>query len=164
MIRDGDVFVIRDSSGFFNTFEFDSGPEVLISYDPTNGPAITDGLQFMLDAVRYEFDVAGGTPGVSANTVAIPLPANATFKQLVDAIKQNVGNGVTVSSEGNRMTFSGATVGDFTQMQSRESLLIRELTATSVHSPSRFRSWLRIPPATSPLALALRSILPRFQV
>ncbi len=37
----------------------------------------------------------------------------------MDAITRGVGNGVTVSSDGNRMNFSGATTGDFSQLQAR---------------------------------------------
>ncbi len=80
VIRDGDQFRILDSVGFTSIFEFDSGPEVRINYDPVSGPQITDGLQFRLDGVTYEFDVSGGVPGVTAGSIAIRLPVESHLK------------------------------------------------------------------------------------
>ncbi len=119
IITDGSSFAILDSANFTNTFEFDSGPEVRINYDPVNGPNITDGLQFRLDGTIYEFNTSSGLPGVSPGTVAINISSNATQRQLVDAISRSVINGVSVTSEGNRITFGGALIGDFTQMQNQ---------------------------------------------
>ncbi len=45
VIRDGDRFTVLDSANFTVNFEFDSGPEVLLNYNPSAGLAITDGLQ-----------------------------------------------------------------------------------------------------------------------
>ena len=119
LIRDGDTFTILDSSNFTATFEFDSGPEVLVNYNPASGLFITDGLQFKLDGVVYEFNTIQGTPGVTAGAIPVNISETSTYKQVVDAIARSVINGVTVTSEGNRLTFGGALIGDFTQLQNR---------------------------------------------
>ena len=119
VIRDGDSFTLLDSSNFTATFEFDSGPEVLVNYNPAAGLFITDGLQFKLDGVVYEFNTIQGTPGVTPGAIAINISQTSTYKQVVDAIARSVGNGITVTSEGNRLTFGGALIGDFTQLQNQ---------------------------------------------
>lgn len=119
LIRDGDSFVLLDSSNFTATFEFDSGPEVRVNYNPALGLKVTDGLQFKLDGVVYEFDTTEGTPGVTAGAIAIKVSESASYRQFVDAIARSVINGVAVTSEGSRLTFGGALIGDFTQMQNR---------------------------------------------
>lgn len=119
LIKDGDSFTLLDSLGFTATFEFDSGPEVLVNYDPANGFRITDGLQFKLDGVVYEFETVQGTPGVTAGAIPVRINELGTYRQLVDAIARSVINGVQVTSEGNRLTFGGALIGDFTQLQNR---------------------------------------------
>ncbi len=119
LIRDGDSFTLLDSSNFTATFEFDSGPEVLVNYNPAAGLRITDGLQFRLDGVVYEFNTIQGTPGVTPGAIPIQISETSTYKQLVDAIARSVGNGITVTSEGNRLTFGGALIGEFTQLQNQ---------------------------------------------
>ncbi|MGN6135087.1 MAG: hypothetical protein ACTHOU_11350, partial [Aureliella sp.] len=119
LIQDGDSFTLLDSSNFTATFEFDSGPEVLVNYDPANGFRITDGLQFKLDGVVYEFDTVQGTPGVTAGAIPVKINELGSYRQLVDAIARSVVGGVQVTSEGNRLTFGGALIGDFTQLQNQ---------------------------------------------
>lgn len=119
LINDGDSFTLLDSANFTAVFEFDSGPEVLVNFDPAAGLTIADGSQFKLDGNLYEFDTLQGTPGVTPGAIAIPINAQGSFRQLVDAIARHVQNGITVTADGNRMTFSGATVGDFTQLQNQ---------------------------------------------
>ncbi len=119
VIRDGDSFTLLDSSNFTATFEFDSGPEVLVNYNPAAGLFITDGVQFKLDGVVYEFNTVQGTPGVTPGAIAINISETSTYRQLVDAIARSVTSGVTVTSEGNRLTFGGALIGDFTELQNR---------------------------------------------
>lgn len=119
VIRDGDTFTLLDSSNFTATFEFDSGPEVQVNYNPASGLIITDGLQFKLDGVVYEFNTIQGTPGVTPGAIPIQISETSTYRQLVDAIARSVGNGITVTSEGNRLTFGGALIGDFTQLQNQ---------------------------------------------
>ncbi len=117
IIRDGDQFVLLDSSNFQQTFEFDSGPEVRFNYNPAAGLKITDGLQFRLDGVVYEFNTIQGAPGVTPGAIAINISELSTQKQVVDAIARSVTSGVVVTMDGNRITFGGALIGDFTQMQ-----------------------------------------------
>ncbi len=64
-IRDGDVFTLRDSSNFAVRFEFNFGPEVLATLDPSQGRFISDGMRFTLDGKTYEFD-AGSVLVVNA--------------------------------------------------------------------------------------------------
>lgn len=119
LINDGDSFTLLDSSNFTAIFEFDSGPEVLVNYNPASGQRITDGLKFSLDGVVYEFDTDQGVPGVSAGAIAIRFNELGSYRQLVDAIAASVASNITVTSEGNRLTFGGALIGDFTQLQNR---------------------------------------------
>lgn len=58
LIQDGDQFVIVDGNAppTSTVIEFDLGPQVVVNYDPTTGNVITDGMQFDLDGVTYEFD------------------------------------------------------------------------------------------------------------
>ncbi|MCC6508553.1 MAG: pre-peptidase C-terminal domain-containing protein, partial [Pirellulaceae bacterium] len=119
IIRDGDSFTLLDSSNFTATFEFDSGPEVLVNYNPAAGLRITDGMQFELDGIVYEFNTLQGTPGVTPGAIPIEISETSTYAQLVDAIARSVGNGYVVTSEGNRLTFGNALIGDFTQLQNQ---------------------------------------------
>ncbi|MGN6545586.1 MAG: dockerin type I domain-containing protein [Aureliella sp.] len=119
LINDGDTFTLLDSANFTAVFEFDSGPEVLVNWDPAAGQTIADGTQFKLDGVVYEFDTLQGTPGTAPGTIAIPINAQGTYRQLVDAIARHVKSGITVTSEGNRLTFGGAMTSDFTQLQNQ---------------------------------------------
>jgi GEVED domain/Dockerin type I domain/Bacterial pre-peptidase C-terminal domain len=59
LISDGTRFTVRDATNFPYVFEFDSGPELRVSYDPAGGRFMRDGDQFTLDGVRYEFDTGG---------------------------------------------------------------------------------------------------------
>lgn len=56
LIQDGQRFIVEDGAGFPTVFEFNLGPEVLVNYDPQAGRFVSDGMQFTLDAVTYEFD------------------------------------------------------------------------------------------------------------
>jgi hypothetical protein len=116
LIQDGQVFSVIDGTGFVTRFEFDLGPEVLVNYDPVNGPTVVDGMKFSIDGQVYEFEISAGAPGVTAGAIAIPLPANASLRQFVDAIAGRV-TGATVSYESGRMNFSGANTGDFTELE-----------------------------------------------
>ncbi|MCA9126859.1 MAG: pre-peptidase C-terminal domain-containing protein [Planctomycetales bacterium] len=58
VLRDGAQFSLIDQTGLplALNFEFDFGPEAIVSYDPISGPVIRDGMQFVVDGVTYEFD------------------------------------------------------------------------------------------------------------
>jgi hypothetical protein len=137
VIRDGQQFVLLDNVSFPAVFEFDSGPEVLVDYNPAAGRGVIDGLQFTLDGVVYEFDTPQGTPGVSPGAVAIPLSQTATLQEFVDAIARVMPAGVSVSLDGNRLNFSGAISGNFTAMQNRG--IFTDLLSSGNVSPGAIR-------------------------
>lgn len=56
--------------------------------------------------------VVGSTPG----NVRIAISEAATLREFITAISENAGAGITVSFEGGRMNFSGANLGDFTDL------------------------------------------------
>ncbi len=56
VIRDGDTFTLLDNVNFPARFEFDLGPDLLVTYDPASGRFVQDGMKFTLDGVDYEFD------------------------------------------------------------------------------------------------------------
>ncbi|MFO0939234.1 MAG: hypothetical protein U0930_00560 [Pirellulales bacterium] len=113
VIRDGDTFSVIDSTNFRTVFEFDLGPEVqLVDYT-----RVRDGMQFTLDGVVYEFEVAGGAVGVTPGANAISLPANASLQQFLDAIRQALPTSISLGYDSGRMNFAGATTGVFTQLQ-----------------------------------------------
>lgn len=116
IIRDGDAFSLVDITNFVTRFEFDFGPEVLVRYNPAAGITVTDGMQFNLDGVIYEFDLGPGAPSVSPGATAIPLSPNATLNEFVDAIRLAMPSTVTVGYLGGRLNFSGAINGSFTQL------------------------------------------------
>ncbi|MEZ6136943.1 MAG: hypothetical protein R3C53_18770 [Pirellulaceae bacterium] len=116
LIRDGQTFSVIDGGNFITRFEFNLGPDVLVNYDPVNGPVVTDGMQFELDGQVYEFEIATGTVGVTPGAIAIPLAPDASLRQFVDAIAGRVVGGVVVSYDGGRMNFNGANTGVFTDL------------------------------------------------
>ncbi|MFO0922526.1 MAG: DVUA0089 family protein, partial [Pirellulales bacterium] len=69
LLLDGARFTIRDSANFPATFEFNSGPELLLNYNQYTGRIMRDGDVFTIDGVNYEFDT-GGTLVISAATGA----------------------------------------------------------------------------------------------
>lgn len=223
VIRDGDQLTIEDGSLPPNAtnIEFDLGPQVVWNYNPSQGQFITDGMQFELDGLVYEFDTGNivvvdafngsqvtdgstvriengtgtvlifefdsdsnvigagnigvpftatmsqadlvqalvttinaqvgfgvtaeanpnsnrislvgasetqpvqvtgfglsvdGTLGVSAGANRIPISEAASLNELLLAMSQNVGGGVTIGFDSGRMNFSGATNGIFTDL------------------------------------------------
>ncbi len=117
LIRNGDSFTIQESGGALRRFEFDLGPEVQFnSSNPDTVLGVTDGMRFTIDGITYEFDT-GAPAGVGVGAVSIPLAINATLRQFVDAVASRMPSGITVSFDGGRMNFAGATTGTFTQLQ-----------------------------------------------
>jgi large repetitive protein len=116
IIRDGDAFTLVDITNFVTRFEFDLGPEVLVRYNPAAGIVVTDGMQFNLDGIVYEFDLGPGAPSVAPGAVAISLAPNATQSEFVDSIRAAMPATVTVGFLGGRLNFSGAINGSFTQL------------------------------------------------
>lgn len=118
LLRDGDIFTVIDSFNFRTRFEFDFGPEVQI-VDHTR---VTDGMQFTLDGVVYEFDNSVGAPTVSLGSTPVKLTAGQSLTQFVDAIRNAMPSSITVGFEGGRLNFSGASTGSFTQLQAAGAL------------------------------------------
>ncbi len=58
-----------------------------------------------------------GSPGVTVGTVRIPISETASLRDFVLTIDQFVAPSITVSYEGGRMNFSGATTGSFTDLE-----------------------------------------------
>jgi hypothetical protein len=116
IIRNGDAFVIQEAGGALRRFEFDLGPEVLLSSNPNTVLPVTDGMQFSIDGIVYEFDLSSPA-SVSPGATRIPLVANPTVRQFVDAIAANMPASITVSFDGGRMNFGGAATSNFTQLQ-----------------------------------------------
>ncbi|MFM8327961.1 MAG: hypothetical protein ACKN9U_24125, partial [Pirellulaceae bacterium] len=83
-ILDGSRFTLRDSSNFPITFEYNSGPELLLNVDPNGGRYLIDGDQFTLDGVTYEFET-GGTVVISATT-GLGVSDGATVRITDEAI------------------------------------------------------------------------------
>lgn len=101
------VTAINSQSGFGVTAAVNpnSGRVSLIGASTTFAPTITgSGLSL------------SGTPGVTVGNVRIPISETASLREFVQAIDQFTANSITVSFEGGRMNFSGATTGTFTDL------------------------------------------------
>ncbi len=116
VIRNGDSFFIRDATNALRRFEFDLGPEVLLSSNPNEVLAVTDGMRFRIDGTIYEFDTSA-TPDVGPGATRVAIPASPTVRQFVTAVAAAMPAGVTVSYEAGRMNFGGASTGVFTELQ-----------------------------------------------
>ncbi len=57
-----------------------------------------------------------GTPGVTLGNVQIPIEETSSLKSFLSAIDKALPDTVTLSYEGGRMNFSGATTGSFTSL------------------------------------------------
>lgn len=222
VVRDGMRITVTSSTGASVFFEFNTGPEFILSYDPAAGLNVRDGDRFEINGTIYEFDtgpvvvvsaadggaitngstvtitdnfnvsrtfeytlsgtagpgrvavpytatstqaqlvsalitainnqagfatkassVVGGNrisltntslafnasatgtglniSGAPGNTVglAIPIEENATQSQFIDAIQRAIGTTVTVSVDGTRLNFSGATTAVMTDLVNR---------------------------------------------
>lgn len=128
VIRNGDSFFIRDATNALRRFEFDFGPEVLLSANPNEVLAVTDGMRFRIDGVNYEFDTSP-TPDVGPGAARVAIPVSPTVRQFVNAIAAAMPAGVTVSYEAGRMNFGGASTGVFTE-------LVNAGVLTSLGNPS----------------------------
>lgn len=114
LIQDGNQFTLTDISSGLNLalrFEFDFGPEAIVSYDPTGAQAIADGDTFEIDGDIFEFDTDGNLNDPAANAIAISTTASQ--REFIDAISRAMLNDVVVSFEAGRINFSGATNADF---------------------------------------------------
>ncbi len=115
-IVQGSGFTMRDTGGGTFRFEFKSGPELQLLYNPAQNRVMQDGDTFTLDGIVYEFDISGGvTPG----RTAVVITPNMTRNQFVDAIRAAMPATVNVGLDGTRLNFSGATTGSFTSLVNR---------------------------------------------
>ncbi|GAB5403864.1 MAG: hypothetical protein Aurels2KO_20950 [Aureliella sp.] len=119
-IQDGAQFVLTDVSSGLNLalrFEFDFGPEALISYDIAAGQSVQDGDTFEIDGDIFEFDTDGVLNDAAANRITIS--ATATEAEFINAISGAMLNDVVVSVDSGRINFSGANNADFGDLVTR---------------------------------------------
>ncbi len=120
LINDGDTITLRAFPNTTVVIELNAGPELRLNLDPINAPTrvLNNGDQFTIDGVVYQIETGSNpvsTPGV--RTVFYNTTMNND--QFVDALRQAVPSTIQVGYDGNRVNFSGATVGSFNTLVSR---------------------------------------------
>ncbi len=98
--RDGMSFTLNDAVGNSTLLEFDTGPVLTTTFDPSKF-ATYEGARITIrdtrgpaNTVIFEFDVTGGVPALVGTTpvVGIPIDANTTRDGLNIAIRNAINN------------------------------------------------------------------------
>ncbi|MBU6236831.1 MAG: hypothetical protein KGQ51_03315 [Planctomycetes bacterium] len=121
LINDGDRFTMNanvNGQAVSRVFEFNSGPELLLSFGTNPSRVLMDGDQFQIDGVIYEIET-GSTAVTTPGVRTVFYNASMNNEQFARAVRQAVPGGIQVGFEGNRMNFSGATSGSFAVLISR---------------------------------------------
>ncbi len=120
LIRDGDTVTLRAFPNTSVTFEFNSGPELLLKFDPFAIPsrALNNGDRFTLDGISYQIEtgtVSTAPPGVRT----VFYNASMTNEQFVESLRQAVPSTIQIGFDGNRLNFGKATTGNFGTLVAR---------------------------------------------
>jgi hypothetical protein len=120
-IEDGDIITLRLNPNFTTTFEFNAGPQVDISLDPingnTNGRILADGNTFTLDGIVFEIDTSNNPPANTPTRGYVRYQTSMSNAEFADSLRNTLtGYGFNVGQKGTRFNFSGAVIGDFTQL------------------------------------------------
>ena len=120
LIRDGDTVTLRAFPNTPVTFEFNSGPELLLRFDPfaTPASALNQGDRFTLDGISYQIEtgtVSTAPPGVRP----VFYNASMTNAQFVESLRQAVPSTIQIGFDGNRLNFGKATTGSFGTLVAR---------------------------------------------
>ena len=120
LVRDGDTVTIRVLPNTNVSFEFNAGPELILSLDPLGVPprVLNNGDQFSIDGVTYQIetsDVSTVPPGVRP----VFYKTSMNNSQFVDALRKAVPPSIQVGFDGNRVNFRGAIAGSFVTLVAR---------------------------------------------
>ena len=115
LIRDGDTVTLRAFPNSTVTFEFNSGPELLLNFAP-NVRFLNNGDRFTIDGVNYQIDTGAGVP---AGFRSVPYSQSMTNEQFVDSLRQVVPSSIRIGFDGNRLNFGKAISGSFGALVAR---------------------------------------------
>ena len=120
LIRDGDSVTLRVFPNSFVTFEFNSGPELLLNFDPTANPArqLINGDRFSIDGVTYQIET-GSVSTVPPGFRTVFYSPSMTNEQFVESLRQAVPVSIQIGFDGTRVNFGRAITGSFGSLVSR---------------------------------------------
>ncbi len=120
LIRDGDTVTLRAFPSTFVTFEFNSGPELILNFAPNASPPrrLNNGDRFIIDGVNYQIETSAVST-VPAGFRPVFYSQSMTNEQFVEALRQAVPSTIQIGFDGNRLNFGKATTGSFGTLVSR---------------------------------------------
>ncbi|MCY2983095.1 MAG: pre-peptidase C-terminal domain-containing protein [Planctomycetota bacterium] len=120
LVRDGDSVTIRVLPNTIVNFEFNSGPELLLNFDPTAIPSrqLNNGDRFVIDGINYQIET-GSVSTVPPGFRTVFYSASMTNEQFVESLRQAVPSTIQIGFDGTRVNFGRATTGSFGTLVAR---------------------------------------------
>jgi GEVED domain/Dockerin type I domain/Bacterial pre-peptidase C-terminal domain len=120
LIRDGDSVTLRVLPNTIVTFEFNSGPELLLNFDPTANPSrqLNNGDRFVIDGINYQIET-GSVSTVPPGFRTVFYSPSMTNEQFVESLRQAVPSTIQIGFDGTRVNFGRATTGSFGTLVAR---------------------------------------------
>ncbi len=115
LVRDGDTVTLRAFPNSIVTFEFNSGPELMLSFVP-NSTVLLNGDRFVIDGVNYQIDTGTGVP---AGFRSVAYSPSMTNEQFVDSLRLTVPSSIQIGFDGTRLNFGKAITGSFATLVAR---------------------------------------------